>query len=220
MKPYADNVWLRLLPLETVSKSGLVHLVEGERKVKGTRRATVLGSGPGYTTRSAAFIANETRPGDTVYVDALAGQDWRFDFDPPRHHDKAIEFDSLANERGEYRVVREQEIQAIERNGSVLPLGDRIIVQRTEAPKTTASGLIHLPDDAAPKPITGTVLSVGSGRVLNDGSRREILLSPGDVVLFNKFSGSEIRIDERDFLILREDDILGVLEAGAGVEAA
>lgn len=219
MRPYADNVWIRLLPLETASKSGIV-LVEGERKTKGTRRATVIGSGPGYTARSGAFIANESFAGDTVYVDALAGQDWSMDFDPPRHRDKAVQFDSLANERGEYRVVREQEIQAIERNGSVLPLNDRIIVRRAEAPAMTASGLLHIPDDARPKPIRGTVLSVGSGRVLNDGSRRELQLSPGDQVMFNKYSGSDIRIGDEDLLILREDDILGVLDENAAVEAA
>ncbi len=94
---------------------------------------------------------------------------------------------------------------------TIRPLHDRILVKRLEEQEKTAGGL-YIPDTAKEKPIEATVVAVGSGKVLEDGSVRKPELKAGDRVLFAKYSGSEVKIDGEEHLILREDDILAVLE--------
>ena len=91
------------------------------------------------------------------------------------------------------------------------PLHDRIVVRRIEAEEKSAGGII-IPDTAKEKPQEGEVVAVGEGKYREDGTRQTLDVQPGDRVLFGKYSGNEIKIDGVDHLILREDDILGVLE--------
>ena len=93
----------------------------------------------------------------------------------------------------------------------VRPLHDRMLVRRIEE-KETAKGGIIIPDSAKEKPMQGKVLAVGNGRVLENGKKLALDVKVGDRVLFGKYSGSEVRIDDEDYLILREEDILGVLD--------
>ena len=90
------------------------------------------------------------------------------------------------------------------------PLQDRILVKRLEAESKTASGII-IPDNAKEKPMEGEVIAVGNGKVLNDGNLAKPDVVVGDKVLFSKYAGSEVKLEGVDHLILREDDILGVL---------
>jgi chaperonin GroES len=88
---------------------------------------------------------------------------------------------------------------------------DRILIQRNEEPTRTKSGLF-LPEAAKEKPSEGTVLAVGQGRVSDDGKVTPLAVKVGDKVLFEKYSGTEIKIDGEERIILREDDVLGILE--------
>ncbi len=94
----------------------------------------------------------------------------------------------------------------------VRPLHDRILVRRIEVEEKTASGII-IPDTAKEKPIEGIIVAVGKGRTLDDGSVRPVEVKENDRVLFGKYAGTEIKIEGEDFLIMREEDILGVVEA-------
>lgn len=94
----------------------------------------------------------------------------------------------------------------------IRPLQDRLIVERLEGEEKTASGL-YIPDTAKEKPQQGKVIAVGKGRVREDGSVQPLDVKSGDRILFGKYSGTEIKIDGNDYLILREDDVLGVMEA-------
>ncbi|MCK6510649.1 co-chaperone GroES [Myxococcota bacterium] len=91
------------------------------------------------------------------------------------------------------------------------PLHDRILVTRIEEEHKTAGGII-IPDTAKEKPLQGKVVAVGAGKILEDGSRRSLDVKEGHRILFGKYSGTEIKIDGKEHLILREDDILGILE--------
>lgn len=91
------------------------------------------------------------------------------------------------------------------------PLHDRIIVQRLDEEQKTSSGLI-IPDSAKEKPQEARVLKVGSGKILDDGTRVPLEVSEGDRILFGKYSGSEVKIDGQDYLILREDEILAIID--------
>ena len=93
----------------------------------------------------------------------------------------------------------------------VRPPQDRVLVRRVKEEEKTKGGII-IPDTAKEKPIEGLVIAVGSGKVLEDGSVRKLDIKEGDKVLFGKYSGTEVKIDGEEHLILREDDILGVLE--------
>ena len=93
----------------------------------------------------------------------------------------------------------------------VRPLHDRILVKRLEEESKTSGGLF-IPDTAKEKPIRAQVVAVGNGKVLEDGTVRKLDVKAGDRVLFGKYSGTEVKIDGEEHLILREDDILGVLE--------
>jgi len=94
----------------------------------------------------------------------------------------------------------------------IRPLQDRVIVKRVKEEEKTKGGL-YIPDTAKEKPVEATVVAVGNGKVLEDGTVRKLDIKAGDRVLFGKYSGTEVKIDGEEHLILREDDILGVLES-------
>jgi chaperonin GroES len=91
------------------------------------------------------------------------------------------------------------------------PLNDRIVVKRTEEEEVSKGGII-IPDTAKEKPIQGKVLAVGTGKVLDDGSKMPLDVKKGDTVLFSKYAGSEVNIESEELLIMREDDVLAVVE--------
>ena len=91
------------------------------------------------------------------------------------------------------------------------PLQDRVIIKRVKEEGRTKGGLI-IPDTAKEKPIEGLVVAVGNGKALEDGTVRKLDVKEGDRVLFGKYSGTEVKIDGEEHLIMREDDILGVIE--------
>ena len=93
----------------------------------------------------------------------------------------------------------------------IRPLQDRIIVKRVQEEEKTKGGII-IPDTAKEKPIEGKVIAVGNGKVLEDGKVRPLDVKAGDRILFSKYAGTEIKIEGEEHLIMREDDILGVLE--------
>ena len=94
----------------------------------------------------------------------------------------------------------------------IRPLQDRIIVKRVDDEEnTTAAGLV-IPDSAKEKPQRGEVMAVGQGKRTEDGKKTPVDVKPGDKVLFSKYAGSEIKVDGHEYLIMREDDVLGVVE--------
>ena len=93
----------------------------------------------------------------------------------------------------------------------IRPLYDRILVKRLEEQQKTAGGL-YIPDSAKEKPLEALVVAVGAGKVQEDGSLRKLEVKAGDKILFSKYSGSDIKIDGAEHLILREDDVLAVIE--------
>jgi chaperonin GroES len=97
---------------------------------------------------------------------------------------------------------------------NIRPLNDRIIVRRLEEQEQMRGGL-YIPDTAKEKPQEGEVLAVGNGKLLDNGQRIAIDLKAGDRILFGKYAGTEIKLDGDEFLILREDDVLGVVETTA-----
>ena len=90
------------------------------------------------------------------------------------------------------------------------PLHDRVVIKRTEEERTTASGIV-IPDSATEKPSRGEVLAVGNGKITDSGEVKALDVKVGDTVLFGKFSGTEVKIDGEELLIMREDDIMAVL---------
>ncbi len=96
-------------------------------------------------------------------------------------------------------------------NSKIRPLQDRLIVKRLEEDEKTASGL-YIPDSAKEKPQQGKVIAVGKGKVKEDGSLQPLDLSEGDTILFGKYSGQEIKVDGEEYLIMREDDVYGVVQ--------
>ena len=94
------------------------------------------------------------------------------------------------------------------------PIADRVIVKPAPADEKTKGGLI-IPDTAKEKPQEGEVIAVGNGKLLDNGTRIAIDIKAGDKVLFGKYSGTEIKLDGEEYLILREDDILGVIEGSS-----
>jgi chaperonin GroES len=91
------------------------------------------------------------------------------------------------------------------------PLKDRVLVKYSDEPEKSAGG-IYIPDTAKEKPQKGEVIAVGPGKVTDDGKVQKMEVKVGDTVLFEKYSGSKINIDNTEYLIIREDDILGILE--------
>ena len=93
----------------------------------------------------------------------------------------------------------------------IRPLHDRVIIKRQEEERTSAGGIV-IPDSATEKPIRGKVVAVGNGKILEDGSVRKLDLKKGDKVLFGKYSGTEVKVDGEDLLVMREEDIMAVIE--------
>jgi chaperonin GroES len=93
----------------------------------------------------------------------------------------------------------------------IRPLHDRVIVRRQEEERTSPGGIV-IPDNAAEKPVRGEVLAVGNGKILDSGEVRGLDVKVGDIVLFGKYSGTEVKVDGDEVLVMREEDIMGVLE--------
>ena len=91
------------------------------------------------------------------------------------------------------------------------PLHDRVVIKRMEEERTSPGGIV-IPDSATEKPIKGEVLAVGNGKVSEGGDVRPLDLKVGDTVLFGKYSGTEVKVDGEDLLVMREDDIMAVIE--------
>jgi chaperonin GroES len=94
----------------------------------------------------------------------------------------------------------------------IRPLHDRVIVRRLEEERKSAGGIV-IPDSAKEKPIQGEVIAVGSGKILEDGKVRPLDVKAGDKVLFGKYSGTEVKVGDEELLVMREEDIMGVVEA-------
>lgn len=94
---------------------------------------------------------------------------------------------------------------------NIRPLHDRVVIKRMEEERTTPGGIV-IPDTAAEKPIKGEVIAVGNGKILDNGEVRPLDVKPGEKVLFGKYSGTEVKVDGEDLLVMREDDIMAVIE--------
>ncbi len=94
---------------------------------------------------------------------------------------------------------------------NIRPLHDRVIVKRMEEERTSPGGIV-IPDTAAEKPIQGEVVAVGKGKLLENGDVRPLDVKAGDRVLFGKYSGTEVKLDGKELLVMREEDIMGVVE--------
>jgi chaperonin GroES len=94
---------------------------------------------------------------------------------------------------------------------NIRPLHDRVVVRRTEEERTSPGGIV-IPDSAAEKPIRGEVIAVGNGKILDSGEQRPLDLKVSDQVLFGKYSGTEVKVDGEDLLVMREDDVMAVVE--------
>ena len=97
----------------------------------------------------------------------------------------------------------------------IKPLHDRVLIRRIEPEEEEVRGSIVIPDTAKEKPQEGEVVAVGEGKVLDSGTRVEMSVKPGDRILFGKYAGSEVKIDDVEYLIMREDEVLGILEGKA-----
>jgi len=94
---------------------------------------------------------------------------------------------------------------------AIRPLHDRVLVRRVEEEKKTPGGIV-IPDTAAEKPMQGEVVAVGNGKLQDNGEVRSLEVKAGDKVLFGKYSGTEVKVDNEDLLVMREDDIMGIIE--------
>jgi chaperonin GroES len=94
---------------------------------------------------------------------------------------------------------------------NIRPLHDRVVIRRTEEERTSPGGIV-IPDSATEKPIKGEVVAVGNGKVLDSGETRALDLKAGDKVLFGKYSGTEVKVEGEELLVMREDDVMAVIE--------
>ena len=92
------------------------------------------------------------------------------------------------------------------------PLHDRVIVKRMEEERMSAGGIV-IPDSATEKPIRGEVLAVGNGKILDNGEKRALDINVGDMILFGKYSGTEVKVEGEELLVMREEDIMAVIES-------
>jgi chaperonin GroES len=113
--------------------------------------------------------------------------------DFPKSSDQTMEFASMAEKL------------------KIRPLHDRVIIQRLEAETKSAGGIV-IPDTAAEKPIRGKVMAVGKGKILESGDVRPLDVKVGDHVLFGKYSGTEVKVDGNEYLVMREEDVMAVIE--------
>ena len=102
---------------------------------------------------------------------------------------------------------------------TIRPLHDRVLVKRIDEAEQVRGGII-IPDTAKEKPQQGEVVAAGEGKVRDDGTRQKLDVKPGDRVLLGKYSGSEVKIDEQEYLIMREDEILGIFTATSKTKSA
>ena len=93
----------------------------------------------------------------------------------------------------------------------IRPLHDRVIVKRLEEERVSAGGIV-IPDSAAEKPVQGKVVAVGKGKILEDGSVRALDVKVGDKILFGKYSGTEVKVDGDELVVMREEDVMAVIE--------
>ncbi len=93
----------------------------------------------------------------------------------------------------------------------IRPLHDRVVVRRMEEERTTAGGIV-IPDGATEKPMRGVVVAIGTGKILDNGDVRALAIKVGDTVLFGKYSGTEVKIGTEELVVMREDDIMGIIE--------
>ena len=93
----------------------------------------------------------------------------------------------------------------------IRPLHDRVIVKRLESETKTAGGIV-IPDSAAEKPVQGKVVAVGKGKILEDGQVRPLDVKVGDKILFGKYSGTEVKVDGEELVVMREEDVMAVIE--------
>jgi chaperonin GroES len=93
----------------------------------------------------------------------------------------------------------------------IRPLHDRVVIKRMEEERTSPGGIV-IPDTATEKPIKGEVMAVGKGKIMENGDVRPLDLKTGDKVLFGKYSGTEVKVEGEDFLVMREDDVMAVIE--------
>lgn len=93
----------------------------------------------------------------------------------------------------------------------IRPLHDRVVVRRLDSETTTAGGIV-IPDSAKEKPAQGEVVAVGNGKVLDNGSTQALDVKVGDKILFGKYAGTEVKVDDEELLVMREEDIMGVIE--------
>ena len=98
-----------------------------------------------------------------------------------------------------------------EKHVKIRPLHDRVVVKRIEDERKTPGGIV-IPDTAAEKPIRGKVIAIGHGKRLESGQVQPLDVKVGDLVLFGKYSGTEVKVDGEEYLVMREDDIMGVIE--------
>jgi chaperonin GroES len=95
---------------------------------------------------------------------------------------------------------------------NIRPLQDRVLIRRLDKESKSPGGIV-IPDSAAEKPIMGEVVAAGSGKILDNGEIRKPAVQVGDRVLFGKYAGTEVKLDNQEFLVMREDDIMGIIEA-------
>ena len=93
----------------------------------------------------------------------------------------------------------------------IRPLHDRVIVKRLEEERVSAGGIV-IPDTAAEKPVQGKVVAVGKGKILEDGSVRALDVKVGDKILFGKYSGTEVKVDGEELVVMREEDVMAIIE--------
>ena len=93
----------------------------------------------------------------------------------------------------------------------IRPLHDRVIVKRLEEERTSPGGIV-IPDSAAEKPVQGKIVAVGKGKILEDGQVRPLDVKVGDKILFGKYSGTEVKVDGDDYLVMREEDVMAIIE--------
>lgn len=94
---------------------------------------------------------------------------------------------------------------------NIRPLHDRVVIKRIKEERTSPGGIV-IPDTAAEKPIKGKVAAVGNGKILENGDVRPLALKVGDTVLFGKYSGTEVKVSGEEYVIMREDDVMGIIE--------
>ncbi len=95
---------------------------------------------------------------------------------------------------------------------NIRPLHDRIVIRRMEEERTSAGGIV-IPDSATEKPVRGEVVAAGNGKILENGEKRPLDVKVGDKVLFGKYAGTEIKVEGEELLVMREDDVVAVIEA-------